>query len=89
MPVLNENNEVYGIITENQITNRLTSFKINVESTIASSVIKDFKQVKTSDSIKYLSKGFTRHTYILVSDNSKHYFVSESKDLLRAFLNKD
>lgn len=87
--MINENNQVYGIITENQLTNYLTSYKLGLDHPIARAVIKDFKQVKTSDSIKYLSKGFTRHTFILVTDENNKHYISENKDMLNAFLNKN
>jgi hypothetical protein len=74
------------MITSKQILNALTSFKLQIDSPIAKIVIKDFKVVESNQPIKYLSKGFARHNYIIVRDCEK-YYVCDHKVLLNNFLN--
>lgn len=75
-----------GLITERQLTNYLTSYRLQLSDPINRAVIKEFKKVNGTDSAKYLAKGFTRHQYILVEDQGK-YKIAESKHLLQEFIN--
>ena len=75
-----------GIITSKQILNALTSFKLKIDNPIGKIVLKDFKVVESNQSIKYLSKAFTRHNYVIVK-NSENLYVCEHKFLLKKFLN--
>jgi hypothetical protein len=83
---LNDKGQVFAIITQRQLTNALTNFKIGLNDKITRAIIKDFKKLKESDPIKYLSKGFTRHQYILVETESGQWSVATHKDLLDHFL---
>jgi hypothetical protein len=73
-----------GVISTRQITNFLTTFKLNLESDIHKAIIKDFKLLDASTSLKYLSKAFTRHTYVIVVNGDK-YFIATPQDLLDHF----
>jgi hypothetical protein len=57
------------------------------DSSIAKAIQKEFKMLKSSDSAKYLSKAFTKHTHVLVDYSDGKYAVCESKHLLKTFLN--
>jgi len=67
------------------LTNSLTSYKLKLDSAIAKAVNKEFKKLKPTDSLKYLSKAFTRHQYVLVQEGDK-YYVSENKHILKHYL---
>lgn len=76
------------MITEKQVLNALTSYKLKIDSSINPIIIKDFKVVKNTDPLKYLSKAFTRHSYVLVTGQSDgEYYVCDHKALLDSFLN--
>ncbi len=75
-----------GIITRRQITNFLTSFKLNMDSLITKAIIKEFKKVDINDPLKYLSKSFNRHTHVLVTSTENEYFVTTDRDLLDHFV---
>jgi hypothetical protein len=58
-----------------------------MNSLLVKAVQKEFKKVKSSDSLKYLSKAFTRHQYVLVEDvSSQKYQVCENKHLLNHYI---
>ena len=76
-----------GVITSRSILNLRTSNVLKKDSEIRRAVNKDFKCVKHSDPMKYLSKSFNRHTHILVHNSEKsEYSVIEHKDYLNYFM---
>jgi len=85
LPVLQDDSTIGGIITQRAITNFLTSFKIELDGQISKAVAKDFKILKSTESIKYLSKSFNRHQYIVIQDEGKKLYVCENKHLLNHF----
>ncbi len=85
MPVVNDKNELIGLISQRQLTTLLSSFKLTVDSVISKGVQKEFKKLKMSDSLKYLSKGFQRYPYVLVEGEGK-YYMAENKHLLEHIL---
>lgn len=85
MPVVNEKNELIGLISQRQLTTLLSSFKLSVDSAVSKGVQKEFKKLNMHDSLKYLSKGFQRHPYILVEGEGK-YYMAENKHLLEHIL---
>jgi len=68
------------------MTNCLTSGKLSLDSLVSKAYIKEFKQLTMNDKMSRLSKAFTRHQYVVVVEESKHYIV-ESDHLLNSFLN--
>ena len=86
LPVEDNNGALIGLISQRALTNSLTSFKINSDSAIAKAVNKEFKKLKTSDPVKYLSKAFNRYQHVLIEDDEKKYFICENKHLLNHFL---
>jgi hypothetical protein len=65
----------------------MTSNKLKTNNEIRKAVIKEFKCIKNSDPLKYLSKGFNRHSHILVTnEDDNEYFVVVHKDLLDYYL---
>jgi len=76
-----------GVITSRNILNYMTSYRLKLTDEIRKAINKEFKCVKNSDPLKYLSKSFNRHTHILVTneDESKFYVVVH-KDLLDYYL---
>lgn len=89
LPVLSSNKEVMGVITRRQITNYLTSFKLTSDKPITKAILKEFKKVKRSDPLKYLSKAFNRHAKVLVyEEEGNKYYIADSDDLLNFYLQK-
>jgi predicted transcriptional regulator len=87
---LNDKQQVMGVITSRSILNYMTSNKLKKEDEIRRAVNKDFKCVKHSDPMKYLSKSFNRHEHILVHNSDKsEYSVMEHKDYLDYFIKND
>lgn len=65
----------------------MTANKLKLNNDIKKAVIKEFKCVKNSDPLKYLSKSFNRHSHILVTnEDESEYFVVTHKDLLDYYL---
>ena len=83
--MVTNNGELLGLITQRALTNYLTSAKFNPDSPISKAVNKEFKKLQMSDSLKYLSKAFNRHQYVLIHESGK-YFVCENKHLLNHYL---
>ena len=76
-----------GVITSRSILNFMTSNKIKLNDEIRKAVNKEFKCVKTTDPLKYLSRSFNRHTHILVhNEEESKYFVMIHKDLLDYYM---
>ena len=78
-----------GVITSRQLTNFLTSYRLNMSQPITKSIIKEFKKVFMTDSLKYLSKSFNRHSHILVhsrEENVDKYRVANHCDLLNFYM---
>ena len=82
LPVNTPDSKLVGIITKQKLTGHLLSFTLTKEKEIRKAIIKDFKQLSSSQPMKYLSKAFSRHNYSLVTDNGKYYLVQAS-DMLR------
>jgi len=62
---------------------------LNLDEPITKAIIKEFKKVDINDPMKYLSKAFHRHTYVLVSSTEAQatkFFVTKDTDLLEFFL---
>jgi hypothetical protein len=78
---VNDKNEVVGLITQRNVTTLLGSLKLTLDSAITKALQKEFKKLKLSDDLKYLSKAFSRHQYVLIDDSESHY-VAENKHLL-------
>jgi hypothetical protein len=85
LPVVNDKKEIIGLITQRNITNLLANFKICLDSLISKAVQKEFKKLSVEDSLKYLSKSFNRHQYILVEGEGQ-LFICENKHLLENIL---
>merc|ERR1712166_393948 len=78
LPVYNDKKQIMGVITSRAILNLRTSNVLKKDSEIRRAVNKDFKCVKHSDPMKYLSKSFNRHTHTLVHNSEKsEYSVIE------------
>jgi hypothetical protein len=78
------------MITEKQVLNALTSYKLKMNSSITTIVIKDFKVVNTTDPLKYLSKALTRHNYVIIKGEGEgEDYVCDHKALLNNFLKND
>lgn len=86
LPVLNDASTLIGIVTKANITTLLTTFKITLDSFIPKALMKEFKKVSISDSLKYLSKAFKRHQFLVVTGEKGKYFICENKHLLNHFL---
>jgi len=87
LPVIDDNKKIHGVISSRNILNMMTSNRLKLNEEIKKAVVKDFKMVKTTDPIKYLSKSFNRHTHILVNDVEENTFsVMVHKDLLDYYL---
>jgi len=60
-----------------------------LRQSIYRAIIKEFKILDFNDPLKYLSKAFNRHSYILVTNYDKasyiKYYVAIDKDLLSYF----
>ena len=83
----NDKKQIIGVITSRAILNLMTSNKLQKDDFIKKAVNKEFKCVKHSDPMKYLSKSFNRHTHILVHNSDKsEYSVMEHKDYLDYFM---
>jgi hypothetical protein len=60
---------------------------LELNGEIRKAINKEFKCLKNSDPIKYLSKAFNRHSHILVNDNyDDKYYVMVYKDFLDYYL---
>ena len=76
-----------GVITSRALLNYMTSNKLKQNEEIRKAVNKEFKCVKNTDPIKYLSRSFNRHTHILVHNPTEDkYYVVVHKDLLDYYL---
>jgi predicted transcriptional regulator len=85
LPVISESKEILGLITQRNITNLLANFKITLDSAISKAIQKEFKKLSVDDSVKYLSKAFNRHQYVLVEGDGQ-LFICENKHLLENIL---
>ncbi len=75
-----------GYISGKVINNSLMSFKLTPDDSIQKIVVEEFKLMKTTDSIKLLSKAFSRHQCIIVEDNKRNYFIAEHRNVLDHFM---
>jgi hypothetical protein len=69
----------------------MASYKIDLNSTITKAVSKEYLKLRSNDALKYLSKAFNRHQFILVEseeNGKKHFSICESKHLLRSITNE-
>ena len=81
MPVLNEKKDLCGLITQRTLTVNLVTKKLNLDSSIATAVQKDFSKFSSTDSLKFLTRAFLRYPYVAVVNNDS-YYVCENKHLL-------
>jgi len=86
LPVIDDFGVLVGMITYKQISSGLSSFKIGANNFISSSVNKEFKRLKYTDSIKYASRAFTRHSHVLVLGDQSKYHICEPKHVIKHFL---
>ena len=56
----------------------MTANKLKLNNDIKKAVIKEFKCVKNSDPLKYLSKSFNRHSHILVTNEDESEYPDEA-----------
>jgi CBS-domain-containing membrane protein len=87
LPVVTNEGILYGIVTSRQLLNFLTSYKLALDQSVKKAIVKDYKVVKMTDSLKYLSKAFTRYTHVVITDD-KDYYICDHKTLLNSYLNK-
>ncbi len=87
LPVLDTNNKLIGIITTKQILNCIANYKLSIQDKIQKAVIREFKLINLNSPIKYLSKAFVRHNYVVVVGDEK-YYICDYKLLLDKILNK-
>ena len=57
---------------------------MNLESEIQKAILKEFKLLDASVSLKYLSKAFIRHTYVVVVNGDK-YSIAYPQNILDHF----
>ena len=62
------------------------SFILTPEDSIHKIVVEEFKLMKSTDSIKVLSKAFSRHQCVIVEDNKKNYFIAQPRHVLDHFI---
>lgn len=82
LPVLNEKSILMGIITKRILTAHLLNFTLTKKDLIKKAIIKDFKFLNSSQPIKYLSKAFLRHEFVIVIHEGK-YFLVQPDDMLK------
>jgi len=85
-PVYDDKVQVYGIVTHRGLVNALTSMKIKLDDRIEKAVQKEFKKLSPQDSLKYLSKAFNRHQYVIIDSGDNKYYVCENKHLLKHYI---
>ena len=89
LPVVNQKKELMGFISSKAINNALMSFKISEDDSIHTIVVRDYKLMKMSDSLKNLSKSFSRHQCVIIKDNTGGFYISEHKNVLDHFMLND
>jgi hypothetical protein len=57
-----------------------------MEQSIAKAVVKDYKLLKISQPIFYLTKAFARHNYVIITGESNDYYICDSKIMLSNIL---
>lgn len=75
LPVKTSENKLLGIITKQKITGHLLNFSLKKDQEIKKAVLKDFKNLLSSQPLRFLSKAFTRHQFVIVIDNDKFFLV--------------
>lgn len=73
----------------NNITKALSSFKLTKDEPIEHIVSHSYKKMHVNEKLKHLSKAFLRHQHVLITDDENNYYVCQSKDVIKLFLQKN
>ncbi|SPQ95499.1 Cystathionine beta-synthase [Plasmodiophora brassicae] len=71
LPVVNNENEVLGMITEGNLMSQLSSGRVRSSSPISDVIYRRFKQIKLDTKLRTLSKVFETHHFVLVVTTQK------------------
>lgn len=83
LPVLNSKDVLVGIITKRRIISSMLNYTLTKDDIIKKIIIKDFKKLSPHQPMKYLSKAFLRHEYVVIDDpQSKIFKIVEADDML-------
>lgn len=92
LPVFNnEKNKkiVIGLITKKSLISHLVNLTLKKEDKIKKAIIKEFKKLSINDPIKFLSKAFKRHDFVLITEDEKEnvYRIATPENILDIFEN--
>lgn len=84
LAVKNNKEELIALVTKKNLIGLLLNLSLNKDSAIKKGISKEFKKLDSSDPMKFLSKAFLRHDYVLITHETKLY-IANSDNMLDVF----
>lgn len=85
LPVLNNTDKkLIGIITKRNLTAHLLNYTLKKDQVIKKAISKEYKQLNSKQPMRFLSKAFIRHEFVIIKHDDLLY-LAQSDDVLSLF----